>query len=623
VGALALFLPLRPRRGLLGFADEPASALAAGRFRRSLPIPRVLRGDHLTIPIREAWVRILPGRKTRMWTYGGTFPGPTIRRRAGHRTKVTFVNHLPRKAGELSVHLHGGHNRSRFDGQPGGLTKSHRFSLYCKIPADLTRRQSGNGLLIRHGRKRTYTYDLIEDGRPERAAFQWYHDNRLDHTSRNVWHGLAGMWIIDDEFEDALPLPEGGRDIPLMIGDRSFDRHNKLTNPFGGNLRPPNDAISGNRILVNGAHLPHKRVSARRYRLRILNFSAFRPFNVYLSNGAPMVQIGTDSGLMPRPVKRRRILLGPAERAEVIVDFSGAAGKSVELLSGHRHDGEKSLGARPYVGPLMQFRVGGHKPDRTRVPHLLRPLPGWTKHARRAPDRTWVITVGGGFTPSWEINGKTFNPARSDAHPVLGTTETWQVTNRTAVTHIIHMHHTDWYMLSRNGRPPKPWEDCLKETFYINPGDTIRVAGHFSDFTGKYVLHCHMLDHEDHGLMAQFKVVANHHRQPADDEVARRRRGEIPDPAEPPSLGLPENVPAGSPVLEFVPRAPAGEHLSRIDIAVNGHLVRTLGAGGIGRPVRLPLPAGELTRVTLVGHSVDGRLLSQTRDYGLATSPQS
>ena len=141
-GALALLLPVRVRPGSI-FPEAVAPALAAQRFRRKLPIPRTLRGADLRIPIRQAGVRILPGRKTKMWTYGGTFPGPTIRRRAGEQTKVTFVHKLPKKAGELTVHLHGGHNRSEFDGQPGGLTALHRFSLYCRIPAGSRRASPG------------------------------------------------------------------------------------------------------------------------------------------------------------------------------------------------------------------------------------------------------------------------------------------------------------------------------------------------------------------------------------------------------------------------------------------------------------------------------------------------
>jgi FtsP/CotA-like multicopper oxidase with cupredoxin domain len=501
-------VPLGLRPGaLLPSASPAARAPAHEPFRARLPIPPVLTGDRLTIPICEGEVQALPGPKTRMWTYGGSFPGPTVRRPAGHRTSVTFRHQLPAKVGELTVHLHGGHNRTQFDGQPGGLTPSHAQSFYCHIPRGLSPRESGNDLLIEPGGQRTYVYDLVEDGRPERAAFQWYHDHRLDHTARNVWHGLAGMWIVDDELDASLPLPRGDRDLALMVGDRSFDRHNQLTDPFTGQ-RPPADGISAATILVNGAYMPYHRVSAQRYRLRILNVSQFRSYNLFLSNGAPLVQIGTDSGLMPRPVRRQEAMIGPGERVELIVDFAAAAGESVELRSGPRHGGRNPLGARPYAGALMQFRVDSRRlPDRTRVPRKLRPLPAWTRHVSRAPDRKWVLSIGGLFKTTWLINGRTFNPARADAHPRLGTTETWEIFNHTNVAHMMHMHMTDWYLLSRDGRSPPPWEDCLKETFFVYPGERILVAGHFADYTGKFVIHCHMLDHEDHGLMTQFDVV--------------------------------------------------------------------------------------------------------------------
>lgn len=476
-------------------------------FREQLPIPPVLDGGHIHIPIREAEQQILPGRKTKLWTFGGSFPGPTIRRRAGERTRVTFHHQLPEQVGELSIHLHGGHNRTEFDGQPGGLTKHQPFSYFCHIPHDLSARQSGNDLLLEPGGRKTYVYDLMEDGRPERAAFQWYHDHRLDRTAPHSWRGLAGMWIVDDAVEESLPLPSGAYDIPLMIADRTFDRRNQLTDPFAGQ-RPPADGILGDSVLVNGAYMPHLRVAPRRYRLRLLNVSAFRSYNVQLSNGAPLIQIGSDSGLMPRPVPRREILLGPAERVEVVVDFSDFPGESIELRSSKLHTGRNPAGAHTYGGALMQFRVGRDRvPDRTRVPRRLRPLPEWTRRARRQPDHRWEITIGGFFKTTWRINGRTFNPAYADAFPRLGTTQTWEIVNRTSVAHVMHLHHTDWYLLSRNGRPPPPWEDCLKESFFVYPGEQIRVAGHFADYTGKFVIHCHMLDHEDHGLMSQFEVV--------------------------------------------------------------------------------------------------------------------
>jgi FtsP/CotA-like multicopper oxidase with cupredoxin domain len=507
-GSLTALLPLRGGGdGLLPLTAEPPPALAAVPFRARLPIPPVLDEDHIRIPIREAGQQILPGPKTKLWTFGGSFPGPTIRRRAGRRTRVTFHHQLPEEAGELSIHLHGGHNRTEFDGQPGGLTKRQPISYFCRIPRGLSARESGNDLLLAPGGSKTYVFDLVEDGHPERASFQWYHDHRLDRTAPHIWKGLAGMWIVDDGFEESLPLPAGDRDLPLMIGDRSFDRHNQLTDPFT-DRRPPNDGILAESVLVNGAYMPHHGVDPRRYRLRLLNVSSFRSYNLQLSNGAPMVQIATESGLMPKPVRRREILLGPGERVEVVVDFAAMAGESVELRSSTRHAGSNSAGARTYGGALMQFRVWRDRlPDRTRVPRRLRPLPAWTQKAKRTPDQRWEITIGGFFKPTWRINGRTFNPARSEAFPRLGTTETWEIVNRTSVAHVMHLHHTDWYLLERNGSEPPPWENCLKETFFVFPNEKILLAGHFADHTGKFVIHCHMLDHEDHGLMSQFQVV--------------------------------------------------------------------------------------------------------------------
>jgi spore coat protein A len=490
------------------FTSARESRRTPAPFRTPLPIPEVLTDSRLTIPIREAEVQVLPGEKTRMWTYGGTFPGPTIRRPAGHRTEVTFLHRLP-AAGELTVHLHGGHSRTQFDGQPGGLTHSHPRSFYCNIPAGLSPRASGNDVLIEPGGRRTYVYDLMEGGKPERAAFQWYHDHRLDRTAHNVWRGLAGMFIIDDEFDAGLPLPSGERDLALMIGDRSFDRHNQLTDPFTGR-RPPADGIDGRTILVNGAHMPFHHVTPRRYRLRILNVSQFRSYNLFLSNGAPLIQIATESGLMPRPVRRREVTIGPAERVELVVDFAGSAGERVELRSGPRHGKRHPPGARPYVGALMQFRVDSRRgSDRTRVPRKLRQLPSWTRHVSPTPKRKFEISIGGAFRTVWQKNGRTFNPARADARPKLGSVETWEFVNHTGVAHMIHIHLTDWLLLSRNGKPPPPWEDCLKETFFIYPRERLVLAGRFVDHLGKFVMHCHMLDHEDHGLMAQFQVVKN------------------------------------------------------------------------------------------------------------------
>jgi FtsP/CotA-like multicopper oxidase with cupredoxin domain len=136
-------------------------------------------------------------------------------------------------------------------------------------------------------------------------------------------------------------------------------------------------------------------------------------------------------------------------------------------------------------------------------------LPEWVKRAKHVPSHRWEVSIGGLFQTTWLINGRTFNPARADAFAALGTTQTWEIVNRTGVAHMMHLHHTDWYLLSRDGRPPPPWEGCLKDTFFVYPGERILVAGHLADHTGKFVIHCHMFDHEDHGLMSQFEVVGS------------------------------------------------------------------------------------------------------------------
>ncbi|HYH62576.1 MAG TPA: multicopper oxidase family protein [Solirubrobacterales bacterium] len=509
-GAVALALPawLRPSASP---SLERALAGNVKPYTRRLPIPRELTEADLTLPIKPAEVKILPGRKTKMWTYGGTFPGPTIRRPSGERTTVTFKHRLPTKAGELTVHLHGAHTRSKDDGQPGGLTRAQPRSVFCDISPGLSEEASGNDLLIAPGEERQYRYDFIEDGAHERAAMHWYHDHRLDRTGLNVWRGLAGMWITEDETDLALPLPRGKRDLPLMIADRDFDSKNQLANPFK-HLVPPDDGAQGKHVLVNGAALPFHVVSPQRHRLRILNASNFRAYNLAFQEPTPPVwQIATESGLMPQALERERILIGPGERVELIVDFAAIRGQSVELRSVPREDGEVSLGSKPYHGPLMEFRVSGEKlGDDTAEPQYLDlpPLPAWTETVSAETPVDFEWDVSGGFAGSpWKINGKTFSPDRVETKPKLGSVVVWEIANNTSVAHMMHPHHTDWYTLERGDAPVPPEENCLKETFFLDPFERIKIAGKISDYTGKYVMHCHMIDHEDHGLMSQFEVV--------------------------------------------------------------------------------------------------------------------
>ena len=282
------------------------------------------------------------------------------------------------------------------------------------------------------------------------------------------------MMIIDDELDASLPLPTGERDIPLMIVDRSFDKRNQLTNPFGSGAHAPNDGSSAGCALVNGVHLPHLDVSAARYRVRILNAAQLQPLQPRALRTAPkMTQIATESGLMPAPVQRRRALIGPGERVEVVARLPPPRRQAGRAPQSAKRKGSGGLASKTHDGPLMEFRVGERADGHDQRPgERCGRCPAGSPTAPRDPDSASGSSRSRyGLTPTWLVNGKTFDPARSDAFPKLGTTETWELHNRTAVAHAIHMHSTDWYMLSRNGKqPPKPWEGCLKETFLLEPG---------------------------------------------------------------------------------------------------------------------------------------------------------
>jgi spore coat protein A len=402
-------------------------------------------------------MQILDGPCTNMWTYGGTYPGLTIRRPTGQTTNVTFTNNIAPAAGALTVHNHGNHSSPENDGQP-------------------------DDFLIATGASRTYTYTGLEDGGNVRGTMHFYHDHRMDVNGRNVWMGLAGLYIIDDPADPAT-LPSGVFDVPLAIADRQFDVNNQIPYVFNP------DGVTGDKFLVNGVYQPYFNVGDRKYRLRILNASNFRTYNLALSTGDSFIQIGTESGLLPAPITRAAMRMGPAERLDVVVNFAGRLGQDVYLT-------DTLTGVQ-----LLKFPVTQHLTDNSAIPPTLRALPDI---GAPTVTRTWRFDRTGGH---WTINGLRFDPNRIDAQPVLGTTEKWIFTNPTGMAHTVHIHDVDQQCLSRNGGACYPYE-TMKETWYLNPGETIEVKLKFTDYTGRYMLHCHMIEHADDGMMAQFEVVA-------------------------------------------------------------------------------------------------------------------
>jgi FtsP/CotA-like multicopper oxidase with cupredoxin domain len=356
----------------------------------------------------------------------------------------------------MTVHNHGNHSSPTDDGRP-------------------------HELLIPPGGSRTYTYEHLEAGANERGAPQFYHDHVMDLTARNVWMGLVGFYIIDDP-ADPSTLPSGGFDVPLAIFDRQFDANNQIPYTFDP------AGVTGDHNLVNGVYRPYFEVGDVMYRFRILNGANARVYNLVLSTGQDFTQIGTESGLAPAPLDRTQMRLGSGERVDVVIDFAGRLGQNIRLT-----DTESGK-------DLMEFRVTQDLTETSVIPPTLRPVPDL---GEPVVTRTFDFHKTSGH---WTINGLRFDPNRVDAQPVLDQTEKWILRNLGGHVHTVHLHDVDQQCVSRNDGPCLPYE-TMKETWFLGPGEILEIKVKFTDHTGKYVFHCHILEHEDDGMMAQFEVV--------------------------------------------------------------------------------------------------------------------
>lgn len=460
VGAGTLSTLAYPR----SFLAEVVAQTGVQPFQVPLRIPPVLKPhrrdgkDYFSLTMRPAPVEIIPGKRTTIWGFNGRFPGPTIKVKRGQPAVVRQINQLEVPT---TIHLHGGHVPAASDGHPLDL--------------------------IRPGRAKHYHYPNDQLG-----ATLWYHDHTHHETSRNIYRGLAGLYVIEDESEKALNLPKGIYDMPLIIQDRAF----KADGSFA--FKDDHDDVLGDVYLVNGRPMPYLKVANRRYRFRILNGSNSRNYTLALDSMQPLTQIAGDGGLLPSPHTAESIQLWPAERAEVVVDFSlYPIGTKIVLQ-------DRATGITPLeAAPIMRFEVDRDETDDSAVPSTLRPRDRLgPSEAER--DFELSLDVRRGL---WLINGKTFDPRRIDVRPRLDRTETWTFRNISAVTHPMHIHLAMFQILDRDGLPPDGGETGWKDTVRVDARADVRVAIRFTKQTGTYVFHCHNLAHEDHVMMAQMKVV--------------------------------------------------------------------------------------------------------------------
>ena len=501
IGGLGLPLSatncLRPRpesRLLPSIAPLPAFFEAPlPRLPIARPVKVDSETDYYDFAVRPAPARILPGLNTEVWGYGGVFPGPTIEARRGRRISLRLRNQLPVP---IVNHLHGGHTAPESDGYPTDLILPAAGFSPMHMHDELARMVIG---------EREYIY---ENNQP--AATLWYHDHRMDFTGPQVWRGLAGFYILRDPDEDRLPLPRGDREIPLMICDRSFAADGSFQYPARDPLLREAPAILpeymggvlGDVVLVNGAPWPRMNVANVKYRFRILNASNARRYELALDPSprgtASFVQIGSDGGLLSAPVAHQTIRIAPAERFDVIIDFSKyLLGSSIKLVN---------LAASGSAGQVMRFDITEDRRDDTAIPPKLNEAPELAEQPvlTRDFDFGYVRFHSGPMISGWTINGLPFDPARMDARPRLNTTEIWRI--QSDFSHPLHLHLVHFRVLAHDGRPG-PYDSGWKDTLDLGPGQGATILIRFSGYRGRYVFHCHNLEHEDMSMMANFEVI--------------------------------------------------------------------------------------------------------------------
>ena len=492
---------VRPEPTASPTPEEPPT----GAFAEALPVPEVLRpvstdggADRYEILQKVGRQRIRSDVETEVWGYEGTFPGPTIETRTGRQVMVTHHNEL---AVPTVVHLHGAVVTSEHDGYPADFI----------LPAEGD--WESDPLLTSHAAhtiggvtsgSRTYVYP-----NEQRAASLWYHDHRMSFSGPQQYRGLAGFYLIRDDIEDGLPLPRGARELPLMIADRMFNEDGSLYYPSQDpTLRTPgvlleyhHSGMMGDTIVVNGVAWPFCEVDAALYRLRMVNASNARRYRLVLDppppGGSGFIQIGSDLGLLPRPVRHDTFLISPGERYDILVDFAAYPPGTTVHLRNTNEDGPTSW--------VMRFDVARRVTDDARVPDTLAPEEEQPDLTGVPGDRTFSFFSGpdGTGLPGM-INFVPFDGARIDAAPSLDSTEIWDIT--ADPDHPVHLHMAHFRVLSRDGGPPLVQDTGLKDTVFVPQGG-VRLAVTFAGYRGKYVFHCHNLEHADSGMMANLEIV--------------------------------------------------------------------------------------------------------------------
>ncbi len=439
---------------------------------QTLPIPPILnnyatddKGIYLSLNVQQGVTEFIPGAANKTYGYNGSLLGPTIRVRRGEKVRIKVTNNLRE---HTTVHWHG-----------------------LLVPGD---QDGGPHQVIKPDSQ--WTAEFVVD---QPAATAWYHPHGIGNTASQVYKGLAGLFIIDEDETDKLNLPSnyGVNDIPIIVQDRRFAKDGTMV--YLTSMTDIMQGMTGNTILVNGVINPVLTVPAGLVRLRILNGSNSRFYNFSLSNKQKFHQIATDGGLLEKPAELNSLILSPGERAEIIADFSKfKTGESLKLIDGSKQ--------------ILKIVFDGKSKASTELPKKLTVI---DKNSVNNPKKERDFTLQGmGHMVS--INGKRMNMNRIDEKISVGSKELWSIKSNLGmmgmmhrmasnVLHNFHAHGTQFLILERNGSTPPANERGWKDTFFVRDDETVTIAAKFPH-KGIFMYHCHILEHEDNGMMGQFLV---------------------------------------------------------------------------------------------------------------------
>ncbi len=455
-------------------ATMPSSPIAAEAFEHPLAIPALESGTvvggtrRFDLTVQAGGTDFSRGALTQTLGVNGTYLGPTLRMARGESVAVDVHNTL---AESTTLHWHGMHVPARMDGGP------HQM-----IEPGATWQP-------------TWTVD-------QPAATLWYHAHPHGRTAAQVYNGLAGMILVDDPAGGPdLPDAYGVDDIPVIVQDKTFDDDGQLEFNQTG---PSSTGFLGRTILVNGTVGAYLDVRATLTRLRLLNASTARIYRFAISDGRDFDVVGSDGGLLASPVRTSAIQLSPGERAEIVLGMQ--PGETVRLRSE-----DPDFGSR--VGSGSRFGAGSFDVLELRAAAALTPsgpVPATLADVPRIPeasaDRTRTFTINAQI-----INRRPVDLGRIDEVVPLDATEVWVLRNRDPQPHNFHVHTVQFQVLDLDGDPPPAQFAGWKDTVYLPPGSQVRIIARFTDYADPqwpFMYHCHLLWHEDSGLMGQFVVVA-------------------------------------------------------------------------------------------------------------------